>query len=68
MSFPLVSVVMPVHNPGRFLDAAILSIRAQTLAALELILVDDGSTDGSGAVGELDAAARQVMALAEAAG
>ncbi len=45
MSAPLVSVVMPVHNAARFLDGAIRSIRAQTLADLELILVDDGSTD-----------------------
>ncbi len=57
MSVLLVSVVMPVHNPGRFLDAAILSIRTQSLTDLELILVDDGSTDGSGEVLHLRAAA-----------
>jgi glycosyltransferase involved in cell wall biosynthesis len=57
MLVPLVSVVMPVHNPGRFLDAAILSIRTQSLADLELILVDDGSTDGSGQVLRRHAAA-----------
>jgi len=38
---------MPVRNAGRFLDAAIVSIRAQSLSDLELILLDDGSTDGS---------------------
>lgn len=48
MPVPLVSVVMPVHNGGRYLDAAIDSIRAQSLTELELILIDDGSTDGSG--------------------
>jgi glycosyltransferase involved in cell wall biosynthesis len=47
MSTPLVSVVMPVYNAGRFLDAAIRSIRTQTLTDLELVLVDDGSTDDS---------------------
>jgi glycosyltransferase involved in cell wall biosynthesis len=34
MSVPLVSVVMPVRNPGRFLDAAILGIRTQSLTDL----------------------------------
>ena len=44
---PLVSVVMPVHNGERFLDESIYSIRNQTLQQLELIVVDDGSTDVS---------------------
>jgi glycosyltransferase involved in cell wall biosynthesis len=57
MSVPLVSVIMPLHNPGRFLDAAILSIRAQSLADWELILIDDGSTDGSDQVLRRHAAA-----------
>jgi glycosyltransferase involved in cell wall biosynthesis len=38
---------MPVRNAEHFLDAAIRSIRDQTLTDFELILVDDGSTDGS---------------------
>ena len=46
----LVSVVLPVYNPGRFLAAAVASILEQTHRQLELLLVDDGSTDGSGAV------------------
>ena len=44
---PEVSVVMPVYNGRKFLDEAILSIRKQTLRDLELIVVDNGSTDGS---------------------
>lgn len=44
---PVVSVVMPVLNGGPFLRLAIESVRAQTLPALELLIVDDGSTDGS---------------------
>ena len=46
----LVSVVMPVWNSERFVREAIESILAQTYNPLELIVVDDGSTDGSGQI------------------
>lgn len=49
---PLISVVMPVRNGGRYLDAAVDSILSQSHARLELILVDDNSTDN--AISELD--------------
>ena len=42
---PAVSVVMPVRNGERFLGEAVESILRQTLTDLELIVVDDGSTD-----------------------
>ena len=42
---PLVSIVMAVHNGERHLDAALSSILSQTYAALEIIVVDDGSSD-----------------------
>ena len=42
-----VSVIMPVFNVERWIGEAIQSIRDQDFAALELIVVDDGSTDGS---------------------
>jgi glycosyltransferase involved in cell wall biosynthesis len=44
---PVVSVNMPVRNAERYLPAAIESILGQTLGDLELIAIDDGSTDGS---------------------
>lgn len=47
---PEISVLMPVHNGEAFLAEAIESILAQTLEAFELIVVDDGSTDGSAAI------------------
>lgn len=42
-----VSVIMPVYNSGKFLKTAVSSILTQSLKDIELILVDDGSTDGS---------------------
>ena len=47
---PLVSVVMSVRNGERHLREAVDSVLDQTLESLELIVVDDGSTDGSAAV------------------
>ena len=44
---PLISVVVPVYNMERYLERCVDSILAQDYANLELILVDDGSTDES---------------------
>jgi len=44
---PLVSVVMPVYNGDRFLRPAIESILTQTYQDLELVIIDDGSSDDS---------------------
>jgi glycosyltransferase involved in cell wall biosynthesis len=52
MTAPRVSVIVPFLNEEPFLGEAIDSVRAQTLTDWELILVDDGSTDGSGAVAD----------------
>src|SRR5262249_10266218 len=49
---PKVSVAMSVHNGERFLAEATDSILGQTFRDFELILVDDGSTDGSGAIAD----------------
>jgi glycosyltransferase involved in cell wall biosynthesis len=45
---PVVSVVLPTFNRMQWLPAAVSSIQSQTLSDWELIVVDDGSTDGTG--------------------
>ena len=45
-----ISVIVPVYNVERYLKRCVDSILAQTVKGLEMILVDDGSTDGSGAI------------------
>jgi glycosyltransferase involved in cell wall biosynthesis len=47
---PEVSVIMPNHNNGRFVETAIRSVLDQTFSDLELVFVDDASTDDSHAV------------------
>lgn len=50
MAEPMVSVLMPNHNGGRFLGKAIDSVLNQTFRDFELIVVEDGSTDDSAAI------------------
>lgn len=47
---PLLSVIVPVYNVKDFLDESLDSIVNQTYRHLEILVVDDGSTDGSGAM------------------
>lgn len=55
---PTVSVIVPVYNVEAYVEECIESVLAQTWEDYELILVDDGSTDGSGMIldryGEMD--------------
>lgn len=47
---PLVSVVVPVYNAEPYLRECLDSLFGQTLKEIEIIAVDDGSTDGSGKI------------------
>jgi glycosyltransferase involved in cell wall biosynthesis len=56
VSKPLVSIIIIFLNEERFLEEAIGSVLAQSYANWELLLVDDGSTDGSGEIAQRHAA------------
>lgn len=48
---PLISVIVPAHNAAPFLADAVASVRAQSFDDWEMVIVDDGSTDGTGDLG-----------------
>jgi len=50
MQKPLISVIIPVYNVEAYLERCVESVRKQTYRNLEILLVDDGSTDGSGSI------------------
>ena len=52
----LISVIVPIYNVERYLAQCLDSIVGQTYRALDIILVDDGSTDGSRTIAEQYAA------------
>ena len=47
---PIISIIVPVYNTEKYLDQCIQSVLAQTYTNWELLLIDDGSTDSSGAI------------------
>ena len=48
MNQPVITMIIPVYNAEEFLEQCVLSVLAQTVREIAVILVDDGSTDGSG--------------------
>ena len=50
MEEPIVSVIIPVYNAEKFLKQCLNSVISQTLKEIEIICVDDGSTDNTNAI------------------
>ena len=46
-SYPLVTVIIPIYNVEDYLDKCLESVVSQTYSNLEIVLINDGSTDGS---------------------
>jgi len=65
---PLVSVVMPVLDAGRYVRAALASIRGQTLDRIEILVLDGGSTDGTRAILAAEAAGDGRLAVIDMPG
>src|SRR5262249_47981332 len=57
---PLVSIVIPSHDQGRFVDDAIVSARNQTWPGSEIVVIDDGSADATAAIAARHADVRVV--------
>lgn len=51
-SRPLLSIVVPIYNVEEYLDLCLASVARQSVARMEVIIVDDGSMDGSLAIAE----------------
>jgi CDP-glycerol glycerophosphotransferase len=49
---PRISIVVPIYNVEEYLDECLLSLTTQTVGDLEVVMVDDGATDGSAAIAE----------------
>jgi glycosyltransferase involved in cell wall biosynthesis len=60
---PIVSVIIPCFNVGRYVGEAIRSVTAQSFTDLEIIVVDDGSTDDSAGVVEANRPSDTPLAL-----
>ena len=47
---PLISIVIPLYNKGRFIKETLKSVFSQSIQDYEVIIVDDGSTDNSASI------------------
>ena len=47
-----VSIIIPIYNVKDYLTRCVVSVIRQSYKALQIILVDDGSTDGSGSLAD----------------
>jgi len=52
MQYGRIAVIIPAYNAGGMLERCVRSVLAQTYTQIEVIIVDDGSTDGTGAVAD----------------
>ncbi len=50
---PLISVIVPIYNVEKYLNECLSSIQSQTYKHLQIILIDDGSTDNSAQIAQL---------------
>lgn len=50
MNLPLISVIVPVYNTAEFVEGTVELLKQQTYKNIEIVLVDDGSTDNSPAI------------------
>lgn len=58
---PCVSVIVPVYNVEKHLDLCLESVSRQTLDNIEILVIDDGSTDNSGEIAEKHASKNKKM-------
>ena len=49
---PLISVIVPIYNVEKYIRKCLDSLKGQTLREIEIICIDDGSTDGSGRIAD----------------
>ena len=52
MEQDLVSIIVPIYNKSEYLDECLTSIKEQIYSNLEIIMIDDGSTDNSGKIAD----------------
>lgn len=49
---PLISVIVPIYNVEKYVSKCLESLKNQTMKQIEVICIDDGSTDGSGLIAD----------------